>query len=109
MKPAHDGDKGFSFLYWRYSDYVHPAFATPRAEFEEAIGLNDPTSFGSSQYFEQEVKVGAPMKLILEDVSAGSFCLEMFWPIMLKVDPHFDDDLRPRIVQILKELEIENS
>ncbi|HZW92579.1 MAG TPA: hypothetical protein VFF64_06370 [Candidatus Eremiobacteraceae bacterium] len=109
LKPAHEGDKGFSFLYWRYSEYVHPAFARPRAEFEEAIGHGDPMSFGSSQYYEQEVKEGAPMKLILEDIGAGSFCLEMFWPIMLNIDPHFDDELRPRIVQILTDLGFDKS
>jgi hypothetical protein len=107
LKPAHEQDKGFSYLYSRYSEYVHPAFANPRAEFEGELGelkSEDRNSFGSSEYYAREVREGAPTKLILGDISAGGFCLEMFWPVVLKIDPHFDDELRPGIVQILEKL-----
>jgi hypothetical protein len=104
LRPARDEDKGFSYLYSRYSEYGHPAFANPRAEFEGEIECKDPHAFGSSEYYAREVREGAPTKLILGDISAGSFCLELFWPIVLGIDPHFDDELRPSFVQILQNL-----
>jgi hypothetical protein len=101
LKPAHEADEGFSYLYSRYSEFVHPAFARPRADFEDALGQKDPPLRGSSAYYREEVRNGAPLSLILSDVDTGSFCLELFWPVALSIDPHFDDKLRPQIVQIL--------
>jgi hypothetical protein len=101
LKPTHETDEGFSYLYSRYSEFVHPSFARPRADFEEELGQKDPPLRGSSAYYREEAQNGAPLPLILKDVHAGSFCLEMFWPIALEIDPHFDKKLRPQIVQIL--------
>jgi hypothetical protein len=101
LKPTHDTDEGFSYLYSRYSEFVHPSFARPRADFEEALGQKDPSPRGSTAYYREETQSGAPLSLILKDVHAGSFCLEMFWPIALEIDPHFDKTLRPQIVQVL--------
>jgi hypothetical protein len=103
LKPAHEEDEGFSYMYSRYSEYVHPAFARPRDDFEEAIGVVDPPQYGSHQYYYQEMNEGGPAKLILHDIGFGSFCLELFWPIALNIDPHFNKELRPQIVQILKD------
>jgi hypothetical protein len=107
LKPAH-GDKGFSYLYSRYSEFVHPAFSRPRNDFEEAIGVIDPHAFGSSEFYRSEVREGAPMKLVLQDISAGSFCLEMFWPVVTDIDPHLNKELRPQIVEILKTHEFDH-
>src|SRR5712671_3834067 len=63
VKPTHSEDEGFSSLYSRYSEFVHPAFARPRDDFEQAIGCNNPHSFGSSDYFTREITQGAPIEL----------------------------------------------
>jgi hypothetical protein len=102
LKPTHAEDEGFSYLYARYSEFVHPAFARPRNDFEEAIGLDHTHPYGSSQYYDQEVNQGAPLKLLSKDVEAGSVCLEMFWGIASRIDPHFDNDLRPQILEVLR-------
>lgn len=102
LKPTHAEDQGFSYLYSRYSEFVHPAFARPRNDFEQAMGCKEPHLFGSSDYFRCEVAEGAPIKLILEDVAAGNVCLDLFWNTALQIDPHFDDELRPQIVDLLK-------
>jgi hypothetical protein len=102
LKPTHAEDAGFSYLYARYSEFVHPAFARPRDDFEEAIGLNHTHPYGSCQYYDHEVNHGAPLKLLLKDIEAGSVCLEMFWTIASGIDPHLDKDLRPQVLEILR-------
>jgi hypothetical protein len=102
LKPAHQADEGFSYLYSRYSEFVHPAFGRPREEFESALGNHENAPpRGSTAYYREEIDHGAPPSIIIEDVGAGGFCLELFWPLALAIDPHFDEQLRPQIVKIL--------
>jgi hypothetical protein len=105
LHPSASQDLGFSYLYSRYSEFVHPAFARPRGDFEGALGMDKPHRFGSKEYFEGEVKTGAPISLILGDIGAACMCMQLFWVKAIHIDPHFDDVLRPRIVQIIQEAE----
>jgi hypothetical protein len=101
LKPMTAKDEGFAYLYSRYSEFVHPAFARSRDDLEEAIESREPHRFGSSQYYEYEVSNGAPIQLMLRDVDAGCFCLEAFWHAALEIDPHSDKELRPQVVELL--------
>jgi hypothetical protein len=101
LKPMTAKDEGFAYLYSRYSEFIHPAFARSRDDLEEAIESHEPHRFGSSQYYEYEVANGAPIQLILRDVDAGSFCLGAFRQAALEIDPHFDKALRPQVVELL--------
>jgi hypothetical protein len=103
LKPVHEIDEGFSYLYSRYSEFVHPAFARPTDDFQTAIHCDQPHSFGCLEFYQQENAEGSPIDLILQDINSGSFCLEMFWPIAFDIDPHFDRELRPQIVEILRD------
>jgi hypothetical protein len=105
LDPSASQDAGFSYLYSRYSEFVHPVFGRPRSDFEEALGISNPHRFGCKQYFEGEVKTGAPISLILRDIGAACMCMEFFWVKALHIDPHFDEALRPRIVQIIQQAE----
>lgn len=105
LNPSASQDAGFSYLYSRYSEYVHPAFARPRRDFEEALGISNPHRLGCKEYFEGEVEAGAPISLILGDIEAACMCMQFFWVKALDIDPHFDEAIRPRIVQIIQDAE----
>jgi hypothetical protein len=105
LDPSASQDAGFSYLYSRYSEFVHPAFARPRSDFEEELGISNPNRLGCKEYFEREVETGAPISLILKDIDAACMCMEFFWVKALHIDPHFDEALRPRIVEIIQEAE----
>jgi hypothetical protein len=105
LDPSASQDAGFSYLYSRYSEFVHPAFARPRSDFQEALGINTPHRLGCKQYFEGEVETGAPISLILRYISAAGMCMQFFWVKALHIDPYSDESLAPQIDQIIQEAE----
>jgi hypothetical protein len=102
-KPLFDADKGASYIYSVYSEFIHPAFGRPREDVEEELGNNEPFEFGSHEYYTTLQSGSTPIGLLKRDVSAGSFCLELFWPRVLDIDPFLDDKCRTQVVAKLKE------
>jgi hypothetical protein len=103
LNPSVSQDAGFSYLYSRYSEFVHPAFGRPRSDFEEVLGISDPHRFGCKEYFKSEVETGAPISLILRDIGVACMCMEFFWVKALHIDPYSDESLAPQISQIIQE------
>ena len=105
LDPSVTQDAGFSYLYSRYSEFVHPAFGRLRYDFEDALGISKPHKLGSKEYFEGEVKTGAPISLILRDISTAGMCIQFFWVKALHIDPYSDESLASQIDQIIEEAE----
>lgn len=107
-KSTHDADEGFAYLYSRYSEFVHPAFERLRVDTEDALGSIDPPLRGSAKFYKEEIQNGSPTSLILTDIATAGFCLELFWPVALHIDPHFDEHLRPSVVEVLEKYDAAN-
>ncbi len=103
VHPVSKEDEGFSHLYAKYSEYVHPIFGRARSEVEEELGHPGISVFGSAAYYEAGTKGGAPAHLVNHDLNATSFSLELFWPLVLKLDPLFDPEQQGAVCAKLKE------
>jgi hypothetical protein len=103
VSPVSKEDEGFSHLYAKYSEYVHPIFGRARSEVEEELGHPGISVFGSVAYYEAGARGGAPARLINHDLNAISFSLELFWPLVLKIDPLFDEEQQSAVYAKLKE------
>lgn len=102
LGPMASNDEGFSYLYSRYSEFIHPAFVRSRDDLEAEIGHPNPHSLGSREYLEHEFRLGAPTTLILRDIDVGQFCLRNFCRAAMPIDPHFDKQLRPQVIERVK-------
>ena len=91
------------YIYSVYSEFIHPAFGRPREDVEGELGNEEPFAFGSHEYYTTLRNGSTPIGLLKRDVSAGSFCLELFWPRLLDIDPFWDDKYRNQVVAKLKE------
>ena len=47
--------------------------------------------------------VNEPVELLGRDINAASFCLELFWPRLMEIDPLFDDNYGAELRKRLKE------
>jgi hypothetical protein len=102
-RPVHDADKGASYLYSLYSEFVHPAFGRPRDDSEAALGTGEVFCFGTSEFYKALIEATEPVELLAKDLNTGSFCLELFWPRLLKIDPLFDDKHRTSVREKIEE------
>lgn len=100
--PLHNADKGASYVYSVYSEFIHPAFGRPRAEMESEWGKGA-SSFGSEQYYTALLNADEPIQLFVRDIAVASFCLELFWPRLLDIDPYFDQKSRAAVIEKLKQ------
>jgi hypothetical protein len=102
-KPLFDGDKGASYIYSVYSEFVHPAFERPRGDIEAELGHDSALVFGSSEYHTILQTGHIPLELLKKDLSAGSLCLQLFWPRLLDIDPFLNDKSRNEVIEKLKQ------
>lgn len=102
-KPLFDADKGASYVYSVYSEFVHPVFGRPRDDMQEELGKQGPFTFGSREYYTLLQSGQTPTGVLEKDLAAGSFCLELFWGRALEIDPFFDDKHRDQVLAKLKE------
>ncbi len=102
-KAAHETDKGAGYLYSFYSEFIHPAFARPREDGELALGVQDIPVFGTDRYYQSLLAAAQPVSLLTRDIEAASFCLELFWPRLLDIDPFFAGDCRAAVLRKLAE------
>jgi hypothetical protein len=102
-EPLFEADKGASYIYSLYSEFIHPAFSRPRADIEEELKVGEPFAFGSTEYYSNQQTGDTPIALLKRDVSAGSFCLELFWPRLLDIDPFLNAKTRDDVIAKLKE------
>jgi|GEM_PF-6030908 len=102
-RPVHNADKGAAYLYSVYSEFVHPAFSGPREESEAALGAGEVFSFGTSGYYQALLDSNEPVEVLRGDIKTGSFCLQLFWPRLLQIDPLFDDKHRTSVRKKLEE------
>ncbi len=101
VKAVNDTDQAAGYVYAIYSEFVHPAFGRPREESESALGIEEMSAFGTSQYYAALYRGSESVELLGRDIKAASFCLELFWPRLMDIDPLFDDkngeELRKRL------------
>lgn len=101
VKTVNDADKGAAYVYAIYSEFVHPAFGRPREESEAALGIQEVSAFATARYYEALLYGNESVELLGTDIKAASFCLELFWPRLMEIDPLFDDrygaELRKRL------------
>jgi hypothetical protein len=58
---------------------------------------------GSHRYYLALLNGEQTAPLLKVDIGAASFCLELFWPLLLKIDPFFDKDCQAEVTEKLKE------
>jgi hypothetical protein len=102
-KPLFDTDKGASYIYSVYSEFIHPAFSRPRDDIEEEFHGLEPFTFGSNEYYSSQQTGDTPIALLKKDVAAGSFCLELFWPRLFDIDPFLNAKTKDDVTIKLKE------
>ena len=106
VKAVNDADKAAAYVYAIYSEFVHPAFGRPRDESENALGLEEMSAFGTSRYYAALYRGSESVELLGRDIKAASFCLELFWPRLMDIDPLFDDKNGEKLRKRLKEQNI---
>lgn len=96
-------DRGFEHLYAVYSHFVHPTFGRPRDQFMEDSG-HSPTGMvmDDSQYYILARNSRSPLGSLKRDLDTGSFCLELTWPEVLKIDPLFNKQKRKEVLRKLE-------
>ena len=85
LKKIKKNEEGFDILYSAYSQYVHPTFGPATERALEISKLNNKIDFYGKLY-----KDDAPELLILHDIDASDFCMQMTWSHVLELDPMFD-------------------
>jgi hypothetical protein len=102
LKHVKISDQGFDYMYTIYSNYVHPTFGRPREQFLEDVGSESHHSaLEANDYYLKAQSQPSPSKAIKRDIKAAGFCLELFWPKVMELDPFFNDEHRNNIINTL--------
>lgn len=94
LRPIVKEDKGFDQMYALYSNYVHPTFNRPREQYLQDMGItyDEPaTIFEEIQFYLKAQNGPAPVKTIEREIDVAGFCMELFYPAFMELDPFYTE------------------
>jgi len=97
-------DKDFEYIYALFSEYIHPIFARPRSHLLEDAGItkDNDNLFELEKYFEYIQNNEAPCKTIISDNLLLAILIGKIWPLVLNIDPFYDENSHQKILEILE-------